>query len=294
MKFSFKEHGKKVLIVGVLSAGLALSACGAPGANSNGDPANAETTATAPGSQDMGEVGLFLTEDALDSTIVGSYTYEGASEEITARQALETYGGLESQKRDDGTYYQPSAEMILLYARAQVLNTLVEKNNIKIDDEEVAEFLANSFGGASIDDIAQQFQMSKEEAERIIKESAAAYKLSEQINGKIPDEPEAPFAPEQGQEAKATEGYAEYAKKFIGDEWDAENNTWAKQDGPYYEALKDFTFDGKTADYNFAQAVYYVAYGQWTDESKEMTQAWTDFINAEYAKANIQIASIIQ
>ena len=59
-----------------------------------------------------------LSESDLDSTIA-TYTYDGSSHAITAREVLQQNGSLENQANSDGSYNVPSADDILSYARNQ-------------------------------------------------------------------------------------------------------------------------------------------------------------------------------
>ncbi len=57
-----------------------------------------------------------ITEEQLDTT-VATWTKDGKTNTISARQAIESQYSLDSVKGDDDTYPAPSAEMIVAYAR---------------------------------------------------------------------------------------------------------------------------------------------------------------------------------
>ena len=63
-----------------------------------------------------------LSESDLDSTIA-TYTYDGSSHAITAREVLQQNGSLENQANSDGSYNVPSADDILSYARNPLVPT---------------------------------------------------------------------------------------------------------------------------------------------------------------------------
>ena len=55
------------------------------------------------------------------SCVVGTYTYNGETFDITAREAIEGTQSLSYSLNADGTYDAPSSDMVLAYARNQVL-----------------------------------------------------------------------------------------------------------------------------------------------------------------------------
>ncbi len=272
-----KKASQKVLVLalGLSLAGssLALSAC------STASQANMEPLAK-----------ISLAENELDQ-VVGSYTYEGKTNKITARQAIEDAVSLDTAKKDDGSYRVPSADMILTYARNAVLNSLVEKNGISASDDDITKYLKAQFNLDSIADLAKNYNMSEDQAKKILKETVGVQKLREQVSseGSAPVEPSAPAVPEEGKESEATEAYAEYLISLLGDEWDANAATWARQDGPYYHALKDMGFDGKTATFELAQTAYYIAFSNYNSQQESLNQKWTEYLNSELAKASIEI-----
>ena len=119
------------------------------------------------------------------------------------------------------------------------------------------------------------------------------YKLKEKVcstqAGTIPD---APTAPAEGAEDTATSDYGAYIVNLIGDEWDAANNTWARTDGPYYEALKDETWTPDSATYAQAQIAYAVAYKQYASDATASSGEWTAYVNGILSSASIQIYTL--
>ena len=91
----------------------------------------------------------------------------------------------------------------------------------------------------------------------------------------------------------ATAEYGAYVVGLLGDEWDAEAETWARTDGPYYELMGDMEFSSTSATYNQAVTAYYVAYAQYSEESGTSSQAWTDYVNTMLSTAEIDIYSLV-
>lgn len=305
---------KLALMSGLLVAGLGLSACanaqdtdtnskdGGQGTEQSAETSSAKDKASESSNKtNSGDIKtstevpseLSLSEAELD-TKIASYTYKGESKDITARMAIENATSLEASKLEDGRYPYPTAELLVAYVRTQVMNSLVAENNITIDDAAIDEFIEHNFGKMSLADVAKQFNISEDKAKQILTDSAGAFELSKKITGEMPKEPEAPQAPEPGKENESTEAYAEYVKSLVGDAWDSSKSAWNENSKDYYEALKDYSFDGKTADYSLAQAAYYVAYSDWTNKSKANSQNWLNYMNAEYAKASLTIDKVIQ
>lgn len=234
-----------------------------------------------------------LTESELDQ-VVGSYTYEGKTTELTARQVISDAVSLDAAKNPDGNYRVPGADMVLTYARNAVLNTLVQKEGIQVSDEDVLNYIKSTLNVESVEELAQNYGMSTEQAQKILKETVGVQKLREKVSNTQagPTEPTAPTVPEEGKESEATEAYAQYIVGLLGDEWDSEKGTWAREDGPYYAALSKLNFDGKTATFEQAQTAYYVAYGNFTTAQQSLTTAWTDYVNTEFAKATVSTKMI--
>ena len=57
-----------------------------------------------------------LSEGELN-TPIASYTYNGQTKEVTAREVIENTSGLDAAKQSDGTYAVPAADKIIGYVR---------------------------------------------------------------------------------------------------------------------------------------------------------------------------------
>ncbi len=231
-----------------------------------------------------------LTEDQLDSA-VATWTYNGATKNITAREAIESRYSLDAVKSTDGTYAAPSGEMILGYARNQILVSEAENRGLSVSDEDLETYANERLGTTDFAAIAKQHGVSEDQAKQIVRENALIGQLYEQI---VPDVsgatmPEAPAEPADGNEKALTKDYADYIISLLGKNWDSEKATWASEDNEYYAALKDSTFTAEGASYADAQTAYIVAYQLYAKEAQTAKQAWTTFASELYAKANVNL-----
>ncbi len=238
-----------------------------------------------------GTVSENLTEDQLDQA-VGSYTYNGAKHDITAREAIEAQYSLDAVKTDDDTYPAPSADTVLAYARNQILLAEAESRGIEVSEDEMSDYAEEMLKTSDYESIADQYQVTVDQAKQIVRENALVQKLYDQIVPDMPEVPEAPEEPEESAEDEPTKAYADYIIKLAGDEWDAEAGTWASEGGPYQQALagEDFSADGAT--YEQAQMAYYVAYQDYSTAASEGQQTWLDFANGLYANASVSIRGL--
>lgn len=227
-----------------------------------------------------------LAESDLDSA-VATYTIDGKSNKITAREAIESTTTLDAAKNDDGTYAVPSADTILSCARNRILTAQVEAEGITVSDDDMKAYAKETMGSDDIETIASQYGMEKDAAEKLLKEAAGVKKLYEKIVDT--DSLTAPTAPEEG---KTEAEYGKYIVGLLGDEWDAKKDTWAKTDGDYYSALGEQKFSSKSATYDQANAAYYVAYQKYSTEYSAASAKWTTYVNERLSKASIQINTL--
>lgn len=230
-----------------------------------------------------------LTEDQLDTT-VATWSYNGASHDLSARDAIESQYSLEAVKNSDGSYPAPTSDSILAYVRNEILLADAESRGISVSDDEMKEYAENSLGTSDFKTIAEQYGVNEDQGKEIVRQTATIQKLYSQI---VPEtstaQPSAPSEPESGKEDKATKDYAEYIINLAGKEWDADKGTWASKDGTIASALADADFDGKTATYEQATTAYYAAYQKFSEASQEASSKWTEYANGLYAKASISI-----
>ena len=235
-----------------------------------------------------------LTSDQLD-TVVASYSYNGKSVDVTAREAIESQYSLDSVKQSDGTYPTPSADIVLSYARNHILLNEAEARGISVTDKEMKEYAENALGMSDYSQMSQQYGVTEDQAKTIVKQQATMQKLYDKIVGtSSATMPEAPAQPEDGNEDTASKDYADYIIKLAGDEWDVKKGTWASTDGVYAKALAGQEFTADSATYGQALTAYYTAYQQYAQASSESGSKWTEFVNGLYAKANITLYGLYQ
>ena len=230
-----------------------------------------------------------LSEDQLDD-VVATYTYNGARHDVTARQAIETQYSVDTVKDEDGTYAAPSAETVVAYVRQQILVNEAEARGIEVSDDDMDSYAEATLGSSDYDALSQQYGVTADQAKDIVRVNCLQEKLYEQVvpNGQA-TAPTAPTEPADGNNDTVTKEYADYIIGLLGDEWDSQANTWARTDGPFYEALgqEDWSADG--ASYTQAQTAYYVAYQQYAEQANEGQSTWRDFVNGLYQNANVDI-----
>lgn len=233
-----------------------------------------------------------LTEEELDG-VVGNYTYAGESFPITAREAIEDSTSVEAVRNDDGTYAAPTADMILTYARNQILGRLVEQAGIEVSDEELEAYAEQALGTGDLAEIASYYQMDEDQARRIVADAVSVAKLREQVVGPAATAPQPPEAPADDAGASdATEGYGAYVVGLLGESWDGDSQTWANTDNAYYQALSGSDFNGSVASYQTAQTAYYVAYALYQQQAADQYAAWTDYVNGYLGQGTISIETL--
>lgn len=229
-----------------------------------------------------------LTEDQLDS-VVATWTLDGATNKITARQAIESQYSLDTVKDENGTYPTPTADVILAYARNQVLLKEAEKRDVKIDDKELAAAAEDTLGTSDFSTIASQYQVTEDQAKEIVRQQVTIQKLYKTIVKDAPTAPAAPEEPENGDSAAVSAEYAAYIIDLAGKEWDKEAGTWASPDGTYATALAGEEFTADSASYAQAQKAYAAAYQDYAKHAADSNQSWTECVNTLFAKANITL-----
>lgn len=241
------------------------------------------------GATDKGASSSSLTEEQLD-TVVASYTYNGASTDITARQVLESQYSLEAVVQDDGTYPTPAADSALAYARNHILLAEAEARGITVSDDEMTEFAESSIGTSDYAEMAENYNLTEDQAREVVRQQATLQKLYKQVVPEVEaTAPTAPTEPESGDSSERSKDYADYIIGLLGDEWDATANTWASEDGTFYSALSGTDFTADSASYDEALTAYYTAYQVYSEQSSEAQTVWSDFQDGLYANADIQL-----
>lgn len=234
-----------------------------------------------------------LSESELDSTIA-TYTFDGATHKITARDVL-TFGGSEPVANDEGTYDVPGAESILNYAQTQIMLSDAEARGITATDDEINEFLATSYGSdVDLATFASGTGMTEDAAREMLEYWVIINKLGEDVaGGTLPEAPVEPTAPEDGEEETLTAEYAEYIIGLVGDEWDADANTWASSDGDYYATLSSYEISNDSATYAAATAAYSVAYTKYQEAYTDAAEMQNAYTNDLFTRGSIQIGTLL-
>ncbi len=230
-----------------------------------------------------------LSEDQLEST-VATYSYNGKSVDITAREAIESQYSVDNVKDDDGNYTAPSAETILSYVRTQILIQQAEKEGITVSAKEMKKVAKTAIGTSNYKTMAKQYGLTVKQAKKQVKEYALRQKLYKKVvkNSSL-TAPTAPTEPADENnltdDEKAT--YAQYIIDLAGSKWNSKKNTWKSSKSTYAQQVGDF--DGQSATYEQAQSAYYVAYQEYSTKASAASTKWTNYENELFANANIHV-----
>lgn len=234
-----------------------------------------------------------ISESELDA-VVGTYTYDGQSYEITAREAIAQQSSLDAIRISEGTYAMPAAESVLSAARTAVLMREVEERGITVSDEELLAYASETFGADDIASLASAYGMDEATARDRLSESAAIAKLRGEVVGDLASEPAPPAEPAKDAADKPTEEYAAYIIGLAGDEWDSERGVWASDAGAYATALKEYDVRADAATYDAAQTAYNIAYQKHAADINAANMQWSDHVNALLSEANLALSSIVE
>lgn len=246
-----------------------------------------------PGSTAVFNGATTISEDQLD-TVIGSYTYNGTTYEVTARNAIEESSSVDAAKNDDGTYNVPTADAVLSYARYQIISKEAESRGLSVSDEEMDSYAQDELRTNDYATIASTYSMTEDQVKTMIRQPVLMKKLHDDVvTVEAPTQPEAPEAPSDGNADTTSGDYAQYVINLVGDEWDSEKNTWARTDGDYYASLSSYTISNDSASYGAAQAAYNVAALKYQTDYSEYQKQWTDFTNSLLSKASITVNTMV-
>ena len=233
-----------------------------------------------------------LTDTDLDSTIA-TYSYNGQTTSVTAREVILSNSTLDAAKSDDDTYEVPTADDVISYARNQIVIKAAEAKGITVSDDDVDEYCTTMFGSSDYASIASQYSIDEDTAKATIKQSCIMSKLRDAVaTTEVPDQPTSPTEPADDATDTPTAEYAAYIIDLAGDEWDSENNTWASTDGDYYAALSTYEITNDSATYAAAEAAYNVAYSAYSTAYSQKYSEWSTYVNEVLSNATIQIGSL--
>ena len=232
-----------------------------------------------------------LTEDQLDTT-VATWSYKGATHQLSAREAIESQYSLDTVKGTDGTYPAPSASSIVTYVQNQILLADAESRGITVSDDEAAQSVEKTLQTSDWSEIAKQYGVSEDQAKEIVKQNTMVQKLYAQVVPDAATMPTEPTAPADGNQDAASKEYADYIIDLAGDEWDKDKATWKDTDGAIASALKDQQFTVDSATYSQAMMAYYAAYQNASSKSSDARATWTKYANGLLAHANVQLYGV--
>ena len=233
-----------------------------------------------------------LSEGELN-TPIASYTYNGQNKEVTAREVIENTSGLDAAKQSDGTYAVPAADKIIGYVRNALVVAEAQSKGITVTDDEVNNYMQTNFKTTDVSQVASAYKLSEDVAKKLINDAVIMKKYRDSVlTTTLPDAPQAPTAPEDGNSETTSQEYAQYITSLAGNEWDANNNTWASQDGDYYKQLASFAISNDSASYAAAQTAYQVAMSKYSAVASKASQEWSQKINEILGKASIAIYSL--
>lgn len=231
-----------------------------------------------------------LSEGELN-TPIASYTYNGQTKEVTAREVIENTSGLDAAKQSDGTYAVPAADKIIGYVRNALVVAEAQSKGFTVTDDEVNNYMQTNFKTTDVSQVASAYKLSEDVAKKLINDAVIMKKYRDSVTT-LPDAPQAPTAPEDGNSETTSQEYAQYIIGLAGDEWDAKNNTWASQDGDYYKQLSAYSISNDSASYAAAQTAYQVAMSKYSAVASKASQEWSQKINEILGKASIAVYSL--
>ena len=233
-----------------------------------------------------------LSEGELN-TPIASYTYNGQTKEVTAREVIENTTGLEASKQSDGTYAVPAADKIIGYVRNALVVAEAQSKGITVTDDEVNTYMQTNFKTTDVSQVASAYKLSEDVAKKLINDAAIMKKYRDSVlTTTLPDAPQKPTPPEDGNSETTSQEYAQYIISLAGDEWDAKNNTWASQDGDYYKQLSAYSISNDSASFAAAQTAYQVAMSKYSVVASKASQEWSQKINEILGKASIAVYSL--
>lgn len=234
-----------------------------------------------------------VTESELDMPL-GTYTYHGTTTTVTVREAIEESMSIDAARNEDGTYTIPSVDAVLSIARNHFLLLEADAKGIVASDEDALAYAQEVWGTDDLSIIAASYNMTEDQVRELMRRSAAIKKLRDEVVTTEPmAEPAQPAAPEAGSEDVPSAQYAEYVLALVGDEWDANANSWAREDGPFYEELKNYTISNDGATYSAAQAAYYVARTQYAAVEQQISAEWTTYVNQVLSEVTVELGTLV-
>ena len=186
-----------------------------------------------------------------------------------------------------------AADKIIGYVRNALVVAEAQSKGITVTDDEVNNYMQTNFKTTDVSQVASAYKLSEDVAKKLIHDAVIMKKYRDSVlTTTLPDAPQAPTAPEDGNSETTSQEYAQYIIGLAGDEWDAKNNTWASQDGDYYKQLSAYSISNDSASYAAAQTAYQVAMSKYSAVASKASQEWSQKINEILGKASIAVYSL--
>lgn len=224
-----------------------------------------------------------VSENQLSDT-VGTYTLNGRTHNVSAREALIAAGALTTN--DSDSYDAPTAEDVLTVARNAAMSNAADERGITASEDEITQYLTDTFGTDDMAAAAEVYGYTEDELRSLIESSIKNQKLYIEVTDNEGGVGSAPTAPEDGLEGGDA---AAYIIEVAGNAWDAEAGAWADGESEMAQAVGDF--DGETATYEQAEAAYQVAYQTWNTRLTEVVDLWSDFCDETYKDVTVTCAT---
>ena len=221
-----------------------------------------------------------VSSDDLDQ-VVGTWTYDGQSHDVTAKDALSWQTATMSALNDDGTYDVPSASIVNSIAKNAVIVDLAEKAGLTASDEEIAAAATSLYGSDSISSIAQTYGLTED----IVRERLTAQVLTAKYKEQVTADTNVDAAPDVPDSSWSGAERASYVMKLAGDAWNTSKGAWADDTSEWASMVGDF--DGETATEDQAEAAFSIASNTYVEQNQAAQDAWDDAINPELAKVTV-------
>lgn len=232
-----------------------------------------------------------VNEEQLSTEMV-RYEYGGETFSLSVKDVIEETGSLESMRSGD-RYSIPSAERAVEAVRNAVVLAEAQKHGIDISDGDILDYVADSYGIATVDELAQQVGLDVDETKRQLKDRLIIRSLKKEVSGDQELIPLVePPAPDDGDPGTMTERYGEYIRSLAGDEWNSVDNVWANPDGVFSKAFEASMFDGYVASYDMARTAYDVVHHKNEEIQADIDSAWSNYLNDLFRKTHITILTL--
>lgn len=230
----------------------------------------------------------------LDRTL-GTYEQHGRTVSVSVREAIESTMSLDAARNSDGTYTLPSVDTVLALARNRLLVQEAESRGLVATDEDALAYARDMLGTDDTVMIAANYGMEVPQAQEQLRQAATLRKLRDAMvtTAPLPVPAPLPAAPAPEVEHEPTAEYAQYVLSLAGTEWNAAENTWAAEGGPYQERLRDYTISNDAATYAAAQAAYEVANQQYALNQQQLSAEWTAFVNSVLSDVHVELGSLV-